>query len=314
MYFCAALTVAIPANGQSQPADAKSATQVAVKVTNPANFSRENETVELDLAAAAAALHLDPTTGKFAVVDGVSSNVLVSQVYAAESNAAPDKLLFQVDLAPHETRMYSILDASTSTSVPVPIMKTFARYVPERHDDFAWESDRIAHRLFGKALETWREEPLTSSGVDVWIKRTRHLIINEMYRTGNYFDTNGAAQDDFKVGKTRGCGGLGVWEDGKLYVSKNWCAYRLITTGAIRSEFELTYAAWDAGGRKISETKRISIDVGSNLSRVEDTFSSKNKSPLKIGVGLAERPGENVIINADSADADIRWNHFEDGN
>ena len=64
----------------------------------------------------------------------------------------PDKLLFQVDLAPGETRTYYILDASALAAVPPPIVKTFARYVPERYDDFAWESDRIAHRTYGLAL------------------------------------------------------------------------------------------------------------------------------------------------------------------
>jgi uncharacterized protein DUF4861 len=151
--------------------------------------------------------------------------------------------------------------------------------------------------MFGKALETWQEEPLTSSGVDVWIKRTCSLVANEMYRTGQNYDTNWVMQDDYKVGKTRGCGGIGIWDGQKLYVSKNWRTYKIITTGPIRSEFELTYDAWDAGkGRMVSETKRISIDAGSNLSRVESTFSSDGKSPLTIGVGLAERPGENVIV------------------
>jgi hypothetical protein len=171
-----------------------------------------------------------------------------------------------------------------------------ARVVPERHDDFAWESDRIAHRIFGKALETWQAEPLTSSGVDVWIKRTRNPVVNDMYRTMNLFDTNGVSQDDYRVGKTCGCGGLGVWQDGQLYVSKNWRTYNLITTGPIRSEFELTYEAWTAGGRTVSETKRISVDAGSSLSRFESTFHSDDASLLKIAIGLAERPGENVIV------------------
>ena len=184
--------------------------------------------------------------------------------------------------------------------MPPPIVKTTARYVPERHDDFSWESDRIAHRLFGQALETWQAEPLTSSGVDVWIKRTRNLVADQMYHTGVYYDTNLVSQDDYRVGKTRGDGGLGIWDGQKLNVSKNWRTWKLITTGPIRSEFELTYDAWDAGGRKVSETKRISIDAGSNLSRVESTFSSDDKSPLEIGVGLAERPGENIILYDDS--------------
>jgi len=274
-----------------------------VKVVNPANFWRETETIALDvteieikeigLNQRAMPVHL-VVSNDFAVMDGVSSRILGSQVYSPEPGKK--EILFQVDLAPDETRTFYILDGATLAAVPLPIVKTLARYVPERHDDFAWESDRIAHRMYGPALETWQAEPLTSSGIDVWVKRKRNLVINNMYGTMKLFDTNGPAQDDYKVGKTRGDGGLGIWKDGKLYVSKNWRTCKIITTGPIRSEFELTYDAWDAGGRKISETKRISIDAGSNLSRVESTFNSDDKSPLQIGVGLAERPGENTVL------------------
>ncbi len=286
---------------------------IAVKVNNPSNFRRDSETVEVDaqkLVEIFEQLHQTPNLQReyigppigmfnFEVMDSFSSRILDAQFYFTQLRF-DSKLLFQVDLAPGETRTFYILDASALAATPPPIVKTTARYVPERHDDFAWESDRIAHRLFGPALETWRAEPLTSSGVDVWIKRTRSLVADQMYHTGIYYDTNAVAQDDYRVGKTRGDGGLGIWQDGKLYVSKNWRAWKLITTGPIRSEFELTYDAWDAGGRKVSETKRISIDAGSNFSRVESTFSSDDKSPLEIGVGLAERPGENVILKESS--------------
>jgi hypothetical protein len=283
---------------------------VLVKVHNPSDFRRSCETVDLNFARPKdipingsgsikriweEIIGGLTSAGKACVVDGVSSRILAFQNYVSESN----HLLFQVDLAPSETRTFYILDASTLAAVPPPIVKTFARYVPERHDDFSWESDRIAHRLFGKALETWQEEPLTSSGVDVWIKRTRNLVADHMYHTGVYYDTNLVSQDDYRVGKTRGDGGLGIWDGQKLYVSSNWRNWKLITTGPIRSEFEVTYDAWDAGGRKVSETKRISIDAGSNLSRVESTFRSgvpANAGPLTIGVGLAERPGENVVV------------------
>jgi hypothetical protein len=33
--------------------------------------------------------------------------------------------------------------------------------------------------------------------------------------------------------------------------------------------FELTYDTWDAGGVKVSEVKRVSLDKGSNLDRIE---------------------------------------------
>jgi unsaturated rhamnogalacturonyl hydrolase len=287
-----------------------------VKISNPASFRRDCETVEINLSQLITNCYTwglgNPDfltdvsnyllSHKFVVMNGFSSRIVDSQIYSesGSTNSAPDKLLFQVDLAPGETRTFYILDASALAAVPPPIVKTFARYVPERHDDFAWESDRIAHRVFGPALETWPEEPLTSSGMDVWIKRTRNLVINQMYGTMKFFETNGAAQDDYKVGKARGDGGLGIWKDGKLFVSGNWRSYKIITTGPIRSEFELTYDAWDVDGRQISETKRISIDAGSNMSRVESIFNSDDKSSLQIGIGLAERPGENIILKESS--------------
>jgi unsaturated rhamnogalacturonyl hydrolase len=296
---------------------------IKVTVSNPAKFYRSSETVELNVEDILKAFGSEMPKRAYetpfllqrvramAVMDGVSSQILPSQTYV-EPNF-PWKYIFQVDLAPNETRTFYILDGSALAAEPQPIVKTFARYVPERHEDFAWESDRIAHRIFGAALETWKAEPLTSSGVDVWIKRTRNLVVNHMYATMNFFDVNGPAQDDFKVGKTRGDGGLGIWKDGKLYVSANWHNYKIITTGPIRSEFELTYDAWDVGGRKISETKRISIDAGSNMSRVESTFSSDDNSPVQIGVGLGERPGENSIVQDGAPEIDSFQNSTAKG-
>ena len=102
--------------------------------------------------------------------------------------------------------------------------------------------------------------------------------------------TTATFMDDYRVGHSRGCGGLGIWDGKKLYTSSNYRNWKLITTGPIRSEFELTYDAWDAGnGRMVSETKRYSIDAGSWLTKAQSTFSSDDKSPLTIGVGLAER-------------------------
>jgi hypothetical protein len=223
-------------------------------------------------------------------MDGVSSRILDSQYYSypREAEETNHRLLFQVDLAPHETRTYYILDASALPAIPQPIIKTFARYVPERDDDFAWESDRIAHRAYGLALI--KAEGTISSGPDVWIKKHRMLMIDLMYKNKRYHEDNGEFMDDYRVGNSRGCGGIGIWDGTHMYVSSNYRDWKLITTGPIRSEFELTYDAWDAGnGRKVSETKRISIDANSYFSKAQSTLTSDDKSPLTVVVGLAER-------------------------
>jgi rhamnogalacturonyl hydrolase YesR len=272
-----------------------------VKVANPALFQRECETVEVNLQqyinkhnktdlqyASPGAVAGFFLTHRIAVMDGVSSRILDSQIYSTETNSAADKLLFQVDLAPGETRTFYILDASALAAVPPPIVKTMARYVPERFDDFAWESDRIAHRTYGLALI--KAENTISSGPDVWIKKDRGLICDVMYATKHYHEDNGSFMDDYRVGHSRGCGGVGIWDGQKLYTSSNYRGWKLITSGPIRSEFELTYDGWDAGnGRMVSETKRYSIDAGSWMTKAQSTFASDDKSPLTVGVGLAER-------------------------
>ena len=270
--------------------------KIEIKVTNPADFYRESETVELngnDLSAKSF------FSTQMAVMDGLSSRIVSFQYYVTPEGQ--DKLVFQVDLAPHETRSFYLIQSPLLAAGPQPIVKTFARYVPERFDDFAWESDRIAHRTYGQGLI--KGEGTISSGPDVWIKKNRGLVVNIMYAGKHYHDDNGEFMDDYRVGSSRGDGGVGIWDGKKLYVSSNWKTYRLITTGPIRSEFELTYDAWDiGGGRKVSETKRYRIDAGSWFTRAQSTFHSDDPSPLTIGIGLAQRsagPGGTQIIGTD---------------
>jgi rhamnogalacturonyl hydrolase YesR len=263
--------------------------KIPLKITNPSTFSRSCETVEISWSEIASRLMDSRLRNlRINVMDGLSSRILDSQIYSSDSNSTPDTLLFQVDLAPGETRTFYILDASALAAVPPPIVKTFARYVPERMDDFAWESDRTAHRIYGQALI--KGEGTITSGIDAWIKKDHQLIMEEMYRTGHYHQDNGEEMDDYRVGKSAGDGGSGIWDGQKFRAAINYRNWKLITTGPIRSEFEVTYDAWDAGnGRMVTLTKRISIDAGSWLSKAQDTFASDDKSPLTVGVGLAER-------------------------
>ena len=105
--------------------------------------------------------------------------------------------------------------------MPQPIVKTYARQIVERYRDMAWESDRIAHRMYQQDLIP--AEGTVSSGVDVWVKSTRYLVINKWYKNGDYHHDHGEGLDDYRVGRSRGCGGLGIWDAG-YYVSSNYTA------------------------------------------------------------------------------------------
>jgi unsaturated rhamnogalacturonyl hydrolase len=279
-------------------------TALKVTVRNPGSLRRASETVELNCSDLKKGLK-PPAASQFAVMDGVSARILDSQAYASAPGQSPDKLLFQVDLAPGETRGYLVLNASTLAATPRPVMKTYARLVTERFNDMAWESDRIAHRMYQQALI--KGEGTISSGIDIWLKRTRNLVIDKWYKNGDYHSDHGEGMDDYRVGRSRGCGGLGIWDGKQLHPSINFHDGRVLTTGPIRSEFELTYDAWEAGGRKVSETKRISIDAGSNFSRAQSIFASEDKSPLTLGVGIAQRPVEGTIAQDQRAGWVAYW-------
>lgn len=133
-----------------------------------------------------------------------------------------------------------------------------------------------------------------TSGIDAWLKRVDYPIINKWYEkatlgTGTYHKDTGEGLDNFHVGDSRGIGGIAVNAKGKYYFSKNFISWKTITTGPIRTSFILTYAKWDANGHKITESKLISLDYGSYLSRFE--ISIKGTKNIAAGITLHDKKG-----------------------
>jgi rhamnogalacturonyl hydrolase YesR len=165
----------------------------------------------------------------------------------------------------------------------------YGTFMPQRKDDFAWENDRIAFRIYGPALERTGE---ISSGVDIWCKRTRSPIIERWYYRADYHKDHGEGLDCYKVGPTPGCGGTGIWREGKLYGANNFVTWRVLENGPSRVVFEVGYAPYGAGGIKVRETRRFSLEAGSNLNRIESRFDwDGGPEELQAGVGIVKRAG-----------------------
>ena len=158
-------------------------------------------------------------------------------------------------------------------------------------DDIAWESDRIAFRIYGQGL--WKVDSLNSSGLDIWVKRTRDPIVDKWYAKGHdeYHRDTGEGADFFDVGETLGAGGTGIWRNDKLYRALNFKTWRVIANGPVRAIFELQYQPWDAGGQRVSETKRVAIDAGHNLNHIVSTFRAEGGSAGDIpwATGIVKR-------------------------
>lgn len=134
-----------------------------------------------------------------------------------------------------------------------------------------------------------------SSGIDAWLKRVDYPIINKWYHKelnteGSYHKDDGEGLDNFHVGISRGVGGIAKKVDTIYHISKNFVAWKTLSTGPIRTSFILTYADWDAAGNTISEEKMISLDYGQNLSRYEITL--KGTDMISAGLTLHKKEGE----------------------
>ncbi len=185
-----------------------------------------------------------------------------------------------------------LLAGDRRPSQPKP--RAFARHVPERLDDVAWENDRIAFRVFGPALEDHQK---TGSGIDIWAKSTRSLVIDRWYASTSYHKDNGEGLDFYSVGEGRGCGGLGVWNGKSLDVSRVWASHKILESGPDRAAIELTYAPWASGDRKVWETRRVTLEAGSNLNRFVSTIDSDKSAELIVGIGISRRDGDAAIID-----------------
>jgi rhamnogalacturonyl hydrolase YesR len=163
------------------------------------------------------------------------------------------------------------------------------RYAPERLDDILWENDRTAHRIYGPALE--QAEPPSTSGIDAWGKSVRYPFMTRQLRTGDQHAYHGEGVDYYNVKTYRGAGGLGVWDGGKLWVSRNWKSYKILKDGPDVAAFKVDYAPWAVGaGRKVWESRTFTLPMGTNFTRMVSTIGSDSKAPLTVAIGITKKP------------------------
>jgi pectinesterase len=281
---------------------AVAASALTVTVTHQLPSARPAETITVPWADVARALP-GALLQQLAVKDATGrslpyqvTNIAPQAKDPSGAGVAYGELIFQHDFAAGEKSATFTIE-EISTVAPVFPAQVFARYVPERLDDFGWENDKIGHRTYGPALAApalpgINKEVLVTSGLDVWCKRVSYPIVDRWYNKGHdhYHKDEGEGMDMYQVGASRGCGGTGVWIDQQLYVSRNYKSWKVIANGPIRAIFELTYEAWPAAGLMVSEVKRFTVDAGHNLDQIESTFTVTGAKEITVGIGLNKTP------------------------
>jgi hypothetical protein len=266
--------------------ESRAVDKITVKVSNPLNESRSCETICLDLKKLAGFEKVKP-----AVYSEELKKFIPYQIIDNNGDGAGDELIFQSDFGAKQVQLFEITEANAKNQAKQKY-GAVANYIPQRKDDFAWENDKVAFRMYGQELQ--RTE-LTSSGIDVWVKKVAKPVMIDLYAKGhNYFHAdNPLAIDFYNIGPALGCGGLGIWVDGKLYRSENYYEWKIIANGPIRAIFELSYKPWQFGDKKVGEVKRISLDAGSNFNHIESRFDADVKNAaLAVGIVKCERGGK----------------------
>jgi Domain of unknown function (DUF4861) len=296
------------------------AERLTVTVTHDLAIARPSETITIPWSEVNRALP-GALLQKLAVKDA-AGRVLPYQVTNVAPQAKDPKnegvaygeLIFQHDFAAGEKSATFTVEKIDGVAPPFPV-KAFARLVPERLDDFAWENDKVAHRTYGPALAAPApagvvKEVLVTSGLDVWSKRVPYPIVDRWYNKGHdhYHADEGEGMDMYQVGPSRGCGGTGIWDGAALHVGRNFASARVIANGPIRAIFELTYDTWSANGFYVSEVKRFIVDAGHQLDRIESTFAATgNRKDISVGIGLHKNPadrGQDPVIEVTRTEAD----------
>ena len=182
-----------------------------------------------------------------------------------------------------------------------------------RYDDLLWENDRTAHRIYGHALEAI--EPPSGSGIDAWGKNVAWPFADRQLRTGDQHGYHGEGIDFYNVGTGRGMGGLGIWADNKLWTSRNYRSYRILSNGPAAADFRVDYAPWPVDtARKVWETRRFTLPLGTNFTRMVSTLSSDKPGELVVGIGIGKRTtGPGGELTVDRAKGVLSWWGPQDG-
>ena len=226
--------------------------------------------------------------GSFRLVDD-QGKIYAYQLEKAGADSVQNLLIWADVPANGELKLH--VEAADTNGVDA---KTYARYIPERFDDFAWENDKIAFRMYGKALEG---RPDDAQGLDIWAKRTDQLVIDQWYKTGDYHKDHGQGLDYYSVGMTLGAGDIAPVVDGKIVYSKHYRGHEVLDNGPLRSTFRLTYEPWEVNGKNVSVTKTITLDAGSQLNKVEAVYhyEGTEKLPVAAGIVLRKEDGGKIM-------------------
>jgi hypothetical protein len=261
--------------------------QTTIEITNQYPFDRTDEIVEI-----AASEFGGLSSANFILTDESNQEIPYQLIYNGTESV--QSIIFPATVKTGTKVVYS-LNPGTPKAVAA---KTSARFVPERKDDFAWENDFAAYRMYGPALAD--QNP--SNGIDLWLKKTEELVVDSFYRGElrygkSYHVDHGQGLDCYKVGNTLGAGGVAPFVDGQLLIGKHFDSYKVLDNGPLRSSFTLTYNEVDINGKKYKQDVTIHTEAGTVMNKAVVKLAGE-KQAMQLAAGMTLHDGKGTLQRA----------------
>ena len=283
-----------------------SAQSLTVEVKNPtADFRHE-------VVAVAAVADVKGRVGEtFRVLEGAALDVPYQLTHDGQ-------LLIEAAVRPHGTARFVIVPGQP------PKFQTVCHGAlhPERKDDFAWENDRGAYRVYGPALGRTGER---SYGIDVWTKNTPELVVDDryyiedvvmmprvdslrrvnrqrgdsLYRINSYHHDHGRGLDPYKVGATLGCGAPALMVGDSIVMPYVFNRYEILDDGPLRFTVHLVQNKTQVDGCEVEEHRIIQLDKQSNFNRMTVWYEGLDHAvSFCSGVVIQREAPEPVVLGS----------------
>jgi unsaturated chondroitin disaccharide hydrolase len=274
--------------------------RIQLSITNPASEARK-ENVVLPVAPlkridpsfnAANAIVVATDAASFAEDARLLQTAEIpSQADDLDGDGKYDELVFQIDLAPKQTRIVTIAYGDQAAiqrlrgTYPARTAMKFAT----RYEGLGWESEDIAWRIYFDKR----------NAIDIYGKR----------RPGLYLDTFAAPEyvyhlespmgrDIFMVAPTQGVGSVVAIVNGKAMpvadvAERKW---RVLASGPVRSIGEYEFKGWKIDGKSIDMVSRFTQWAGEHGFHHRITVS--NGAGLELAAALPKKAGIRPLVTS----------------
>ena len=219
---------------------------------------------------------------------------LPSQVDDLNGDGKGDELAFQIDLAPHQTRVVTVSygEENRIWRLRGDYRQRTAALFSKKIEGLGWESERIAFRIYFDPR----------NAIDIYGKRRPTLQL-KMYASPDYVyhRESPAGRDIYDVGDAIGVGSVAAMVDGRVVKvadvkDRKW---RILASGPVRSIAELEYDGWNAGGKIVHLTSRITQWAGER--GFEHSISADCGDNLEFVTGVPAKSGMPAMVSSKGA-------------